>query len=66
MKINRKVLTYAATFLVAYLIYVTTQAAQWVLAGCITALYLAFAFGVDKFIIDIKNKKVEIDDSDKK
>jgi hypothetical protein len=66
VKINRKHLSYASLFFVAFFSYKALEAEQWLLSSGVLALYLSFIFGVDKFVLDWKNKKVEIDDSDKK
>lgn len=65
MKIDRRTLTYVSSIMVAFIIYKAVLANQWVVSCVVAALYLAFAFGADKFVLDLKNKKVEIDDTDK-
>lgn len=66
MKINRRFLAYASLFIVSGFSYKLLEAEQWLLAGLVILVYLAFIFGVDRFVVDLKNKKVEIDDRDKK
>lgn len=66
MKIDRRSLTYLGTLFVAFMLYKAISAEQWAIAGVVLLAYLAFAFGVDKFIIDFRSKKVEFNDSDPK
>ena len=66
MKIDRKILGYVSSIMVAYLLVEGVRNNQWIFSGIVALVYLAFVFGVDKFVIDLKNKKVEIDDADEK
>lgn len=65
MKIDRRTLTYVSSIMVAFIIYKAVDNNQWLVASVVAAIYLAFAFGADKLVIDFKSKKVEIDDTDK-
>jgi hypothetical protein len=65
MKIDRRSLTYISSIMVAFIVYKAVMVEQWVVASVVASVYLAFAFGVDKFVIDLKNKRVQIDDTDK-
>jgi hypothetical protein len=65
LKINRKHLSYASLFFVAFFSYKALEAEQWLLTGAVILVYFSFIFGVDKFVVDWKNKKVEIQDADK-
>jgi hypothetical protein len=47
------------------LCYALFQAAQYVFLAITGIVYLAFVFGIDKFKIDLKNKKVELEDENR-
>lgn len=65
MKINRAILSYLSVPIVGFIVVEAVKKEQWAIATIIATVYLAFAFGIDKFIIDWKNKKVEINDTNK-
>lgn len=60
--IDRKIIGYFSMIFVTALCYALFVEDQAVLAGLIGLAYLVFAFGVDKFKLDLKNKKIEIQD----
>jgi hypothetical protein len=63
--IDRKILGYFSMVFVFALCYALFQAAQYVFLAIIGIVYLAFVFGIDKFKIDLKNKKVELEDENR-
>jgi hypothetical protein len=65
VKIDRRFLAYASFLLVGFLVYKTIEAEQWVITAITVIVYISFIFGVDKFVVDLKNKKVEMQDADK-
>lgn len=64
MKIDRRALGYLSVVIVAAVCFAAIRAEQWVLTGLIVILWLAFVFGIDKIVLDLKNKKVEVDNAD--
>lgn len=63
--IDRKVLGYFSMIFVTALCYALIVNDQFILAGLIGLSYLVFSFGIDKFKLDLKNKKIEINDEHK-
>jgi hypothetical protein len=63
--IDRRILTYFSMIFVTALCYALIQAEKEILSGLIGLAYLVFAFGIDKFKLDLKNKKIEIEDEHK-
>lgn len=63
--IDRKALGYFSMIFVTALCYALINNDQFILAGLIGLSYLVFSFGIDKFKLDLKNKKIEINDEHK-
>jgi energy-coupling factor transporter transmembrane protein EcfT len=63
--IDRKILGYFSMVFVFALCYALFLAEQYVFLAIIGIVYLAFVFGIDKFKIDLKNKKVELEDENR-
>lgn len=63
--IDRKILGYFSMIFVTALCYALIVKDQFILA-CLTGIaYLVFAFGIDRFKLDLKNSKIEIQDEHK-
>lgn len=63
--IDRKILSYFSLILVAGIVYALIVEKQFVIVSIIVTIYLGLIFGIDKFKIDLKNKKVELQDESK-
>lgn len=62
--IDRKILGYFSMVFILVLCAALFKSEQPILAGIIGLVYLVFVFGIDKFKIDFKNKKIELEDKD--
>jgi len=63
--IDRKILGYFSMIFVSALCYALIVEDQFILSGLIGLAYLVFSFGIDKFKVDFKNKKIEVQDEHK-
>lgn len=63
--IDRKLLGYFTIPLVLLIIGYLIYAKQYIIVSIFSAVYIGLIFGVDKFKIDLKNKKIEIQDEHK-
>ena len=63
--IDRKILGYFSTIFMLGLAYALVIEKQFVILSIVSIVYLGLIFGVDKFKIDFKNKKVELKDENK-
>jgi hypothetical protein len=60
--IDRKILGYFSTIFMLGLAYALVIEKQFVILSIVSIVYLGLIFGIDKFKIDFKNKKVELKD----
>lgn len=63
--IDRKVLGYFSTVFMLGLAYALIVEKQFIILSIVSVVYLGLIFGIDKFKIDFKNKKVELKDESK-
>jgi hypothetical protein len=63
--IDRKIIGYFSMIFVATLCYALFVENEPIVSALVGLIYLVFALGVDKFKIDLKNKKIEIEDEHK-
>lgn len=62
---KKEYLLIVTPFLVLALAYGLFQKEQEIAAAVVVVIYLALIFGFDKFKIDLKNKKIELEDESK-
>ena len=60
--IDRKILGYFSIIFMLGLGYALVIEKQFVILSIVSVVYLGLIFGIDKFKIDLKNKKVELED----
>lgn len=63
--IDRKILGYFSLIFMVAFCYALIIEKQFVIVSIIVTIYLGLIFGIDKFKIDLKNKKVELQDESK-
>ena len=63
--IDRKILGYFSIIFMLGFCYALIVEKQFVILAIVTVIYLGLIFGIDKFKIDLKNKKVELEDEDR-
>lgn len=63
--IDRKVLGYFSFIFMIMFCYTLVQEKQFLIVSIIVIIYLGLIFGIDRFKIDFKNKKVELEDEHK-
>jgi hypothetical protein len=63
--IDRKILGYFSTVFMLGLAYALIVEKQFIILSIVSVVYLGLIFGIDKFKIDFKNKKVELKDESK-
>ena len=63
--IDRRILGYFSLIFMVAFCYALIVEKQFVIVSIIVTIYLGLIFGIDKFKIDLKNKKVELEDENK-
>jgi hypothetical protein len=63
--IDRKILGYLSFIFVVALCYALLLEKQFFILSIVSVVYLGLIFGIDKFKIDFKNKKVELEDENR-
>ena len=63
--IDRKILGYFSIIFMLGLGYALIIEKQFVILSIVSVVYLGLIFGIDKFKIDFKNKKVELEDENR-
>lgn len=63
--IDRKILGYFSIIFMLGLGYALVVEKQFITLSVISIVYLGLIFGIDKFKIDLKNKKVELEDENR-
>lgn len=63
--IDRKVLGYFSAIFMLALNYALIVEKQFVIMAILDVIFLGLIFGIDKFKIDLKNKKVELEDENR-
>ena len=63
--IDRKILGYFSTVFMLGLAYALIVEKQFIILSIVSVVYLGLIFGIDKFKIDFKNKKVELQDENR-
>lgn len=63
--IDRKILGYFSAIFMLGLNYALIVEKQFVILSVVSVIYLGLIFGIDKFKIDLKNKKVELEDENR-
>jgi hypothetical protein len=63
--IDKKILGYFSMIFMFGLGYALIVEKQFVILAILSIIYLGLIFGIDKFRIDLKNKKVELEDENR-
>lgn len=63
--IDRKILGYFSIVFMLGLGYALVVEKQFVILSVVSVVYLGLIFGIDKFKLDLKNKKVELEDENR-
>lgn len=63
--IDRKILGYFSIIFMLGFGYALVVEKQFIMLSIVSIVYLGLIFGIDKFKIDFKNKKVELKDENK-
>jgi hypothetical protein len=63
--IDRRILGYFSLIFMVAFCYALIVEKQFIIVSIIVTIYLGLIFGIDKFKIDLKNKKVELKDENK-
>lgn len=63
--IDKKILGYFSMILMLGFGYALVVEKQFIILSIVSVVYLGLIFGIDKFKIDLKNKKVELEDDNK-
>lgn len=63
--IDRKILGYFSIVFMLGLGYALVVEKQFIILSVVSVIYLGLIFGIDKFKIDFKNKKVELEDENR-
>ena len=60
--IDKKILGYFSMVFMAGLSYALIVEKQFITLAVIAVIFLGLIFGIDKFKVDFKNKKIELED----
>ena len=63
--IDRKILGYFSIIFMLGFGYALVVEKQFIILAIVSVVYLGLIFGIDKFKIDFKNKKVELEDENR-
>lgn len=63
--IDKKILGYFSMIFMLGFGYALVVEKQFIILSIVSVVYLGLIFGIDKFKIDLKNKKVELEDDNK-
>jgi hypothetical protein len=63
--IDRKILGYFSIIFMLGFGYALVVEKQFVILSLVSVVYLGLIFGIDKFKIDFKNKKIELEDENR-